>query len=208
MPVIKVYSWSLRAWHWLDAVVIVALIVTFFLREFLVSHSRYLIQRLNEAGLSIADNQVRPIIGEMVDQLWTWHLYLGYALTALFIWRMILLFTVQANPLRECWRSVCAMREQFDFRNIHGTAVKAGYVVFYALQLFMIVTGLIMAFGESLKLSAPLEDAIHEGHEAVMWFFVAFVVFHVVGVFVAENKDDPGIVSAMINGRGDGGGRS
>jgi Ni,Fe-hydrogenase I cytochrome b subunit len=33
-----------------------------------------------------------------------------------------------------------------------------------------------------------------------MWFFLAFVIVHVIGVFTAENLGDPGIVSAMING--------
>jgi len=33
-----------------------------------------------------------------------------------------------------------------------------------------------------------------------MWFFAAFVVLHTAGVVIAENQDEPGLVSDMLNG--------
>ena len=44
------------------------------------------------------------------------------------------------------------------------------------------------------------EDSIKEIHELMMWFFVAFAGGHILGIVMAENKEDSGLVSDMING--------
>lgn len=195
------HSLGLRIWHWLDAAVVIGLITTFFLRDGLVSHSRYLVAQLNAKGIPVDDTVARPIIKEMVNQLWAWHIYLGYALTTLLLFRAILFFTDKRNPAMECWQSICELRGRFDFRNVHSTTVKTGYLVFYLLQLFMVVSGLALTFSTSLGLSQNFRHSVNEAHESVMWFFLAFAIAHVIGVFVAENRDDPGIVSALISGR-------
>lgn len=192
------HSLGLRIWHWLDAGIVIGLIVTFFLRDSLVSHSRFLVAQLSANGVAVNDAVAKPIIKEMVNQLWTWHIYLGYALTALFVTRIILMFTDKRNPVLECWQSVCELREHFDFRNVHSTFVKTGYFTFYLLQLFMILSGLTLTFSGSLGIAKDLRHSINEAHETVMWFFLAFIIAHIVGVVVAENRDDPSIVSAMI----------
>jgi Ni/Fe-hydrogenase 1 B-type cytochrome subunit len=194
------HSLGLRVWHWLDALVVIGLITTFFLRDALVSHSRFLVANLNAGGISVSDAVARPIIKEMVNQLWGWHIKLGYALTALFLVRIVLHFTDKRNPVLECWGSVCELRGKFDFRNIHSTGVKTGYLAFYSLQLFMILSGLTLTFSDFLGVSKALRHTVSETHETVMWFFLVFVIAHVAGVFIAENKDDPGIISAMVNG--------
>jgi Ni,Fe-hydrogenase I cytochrome b subunit len=192
------HSLGLRIWHWLDAVVIVGLIVTFFLRDGLVSNSRYLVSQLSARGIPVEDTVTKPIIKEMVNRLWTWHIYLGYGLTALLLFRIVLFFTDKRNPVMECWNSICELKGRFDFRNVHSSVVKSGYVVFYLLQLFMVLSGLTLTFSASLGISRELRHSVNEAHEAVMWFFLAFVIAHVIGIIVAENRDDPGIVSAMI----------
>lgn len=192
------HSLGLRVWHWLDGGVVVGLIATFFLRDSLVGHSRFLVASLNANGIAISDAAAKPIIKEMVNQLWTWHIYLGYALTALFVLRCVLFFTDKRNPVHECWKSFCELRGHFDFRNIHSTAVKSGYLVFYFLQLFMILSGLTLTFSDSLGLQREFRHTINEAHETVMWFFLAFVIAHIMGVVIAENRENPGIVSAMI----------
>lgn len=200
MPAIRRHSLGLRIWHWLDALVVLALIATYFLRENLVQHGRYLTQRLAETGFAVSDEAARPIIREMVKDLWAWHIRIGYVLTALFVVRVILFFTDKTHPLRECWDLVGTARTNFDFRNVHNVVVRAGYIVFYALQLFMIGSGFALVFGKGWGIAQPIHHLLHESHETVMWFFVAFVILHVVGVFTAENTGDAGITSAMING--------
>jgi Ni,Fe-hydrogenase I cytochrome b subunit len=196
------HSVGLRIWHWLDALVVIGLITTYFLRQGLVSSLRFFTRRLSEGGLSVADATTRPITRELVHQLWAWHVYFGYALTTLLVLRVILFFTDKRNPVRDCWEGICRLRTHYDFRNIHNVGVRAGYVAFYALQLFMVVSGLMLTFDQSLGLGKDFRHLVNEAHETVMWFFLAFVIAHIVGVFAAENRDDPGIVSAMINGKG------
>jgi Ni,Fe-hydrogenase I cytochrome b subunit len=192
------HSLGLRIWHGLDAAIVIGLITTFFLRDSLVSHSRYLVAQLNAKGVMVNDATARPIIREMVDQLWKWHIYFGYALTALLIFRIVLFFTDKRNPAIECWNSVCELRGRFDFRNVHSAGVKAGYLAFYVLQLFMVLSGLALTFSDSIGITRETRHQINEAHEAVMWFFLAFIIAHIIGVVIAENRDDPGIISAMI----------
>ncbi|MFL5813946.1 MAG: cytochrome b/b6 domain-containing protein [Bdellovibrionia bacterium] len=192
------HSLGLRIWHWLDAAIVVGLITTFFLRNSLVSHSRYLVAQLNAKGIAVSDSTAKPIIREMVDQLWTWHIYLGYGLTALLLFRAVLFITDKRNAAVECWHAVCELRERFDFRNVHSAGVKTGYLAFYILQLFMVLSGLSLTFSESIGITRETRHQINEAHETVMWFFLAFVIAHIIGVVIAENRDDPGIISAMI----------
>lgn len=200
MPVIRHHSRSLRIWHWLDGLTVIALISTFFLRESLVSHSRYFAQRLTEAGIVVGNDAAKPIIHDMVQDLWVWHVRFGYVLTALLLWRLVIFFTDRINPFRECWDLFSTARSNFDFRNVHSAVVRAGYILFYGVQIFMILSGFSMVFGQSLGIEKSISHLVHEAHETLMWFFVAFIVLHIVGVFTAENTGDAGITSAMING--------
>lgn len=195
------HSGGLRVWHWLNAITVLALLGTYFLREYIGSQTRFIAQRLRDTGLTFDDAVVKEIRGEIVDQLWVWHINLGYFLTALFAMRVILFFTDRTNPFTECWRSFCAARQHFDFRNVHSVLVKASYLAFYCLLLFMIGSGLTLTFGDGLGIREATLDLAKESHETVMWFFAIFVVAHIAGVFIAENSGDPGIVSAMINGK-------
>jgi len=196
----RVHSKGLRVWHWLDAIVVISLIVTFFLRDALVSHGRYLVTRLAADGAAVTFDTARPAIREMVRDLWAWHINLGYALAALLVFRAVVCFIDGHNPFLECWGDICRLRRPFDFRAVHSTLVRTGYVAFYVLQLFMVLSGLTLVWGESLGVSKDIRHTVGDVHEAVMWFFLAFSVLHVLGVFIAENTGDPGIVSAMING--------
>jgi hypothetical protein len=54
------HSIGLRLWHWMDALVVMGLITTFFLRDALVSHSRFLVTNLNAGGIAVSDAAARP----------------------------------------------------------------------------------------------------------------------------------------------------
>jgi Ni,Fe-hydrogenase I cytochrome b subunit len=197
---VRNHSRGLRIWHWLDALVVTGLIATYFLRGALVSNTRFLVQKLSEGGLAVTDAVSRPIQRQLVQRLWVWHIDLGYVLTALLLVRVVLLFTDKRNPAADSWRALNTLRGHFDFRNVHSAAVKSGYVVFYLLQAFMVLSGLTLVFGESLGVGKDFRHLLSQTHEAAMWFFLAFALAHITGVFFAENTGDPGIVSSMING--------
>lgn len=196
------HSLGLRIWHWVDAALVVGLLSTYFLRKHLVSNLKYFRKQLfTQSNIDISDSLSKPIMNEIVQQLWNWHIYLGYALALFFVIRMILFFTDKQNPILECWNGICEFKTHFDFRNIHHTGVKIVYLIFYFLQLFMILSGLILTFHDSLGIQGQVKELLSETHESLMWFFLGFIIVHVFGVFSAENRDDPGITSSMINGK-------
>lgn len=195
------YSLGLRIWHWIDAVLVTGLVGSYFLRKNLVSNLKYFKKQLHQSNLDLSDSLSKPIINDIVQQLWNWHIYLGYVLAAFFIIRVVLFLIDKQNPILECWNGICHFKTHFDFRNIHHTGVRMMYLMFYVLQLFMILSGLILTFHDSLGIQGNIKSIISESHEFVMWFFLFFMFLHITGVFSAENRGDPGITSSMINGR-------
>ena len=198
---------SLRLWHWLNALVIVGLLLTVLLRKTLLSwraNSALIQEKLNEAGTAIAPEMAREIAVAIRNPLWDWHVYLGFALTTLLIGKILVAVFIEKKAV-----DVQSIKNIFLFKRIpnperkealHYSFVKTGYAVFYIATAVMVVTGLLLNFEESLKLSEPLSEVLKETHEIMMWFFVVFIGGHLAGVVLAENGADKGLVSDMING--------
>ena len=190
------YSPALRVWHWLNGLVVMGLLGTYFLRETLLSvrfNRQLLVDKLAENEINADISVGKDLARALVDRLWIWHINLGYALTALFVFRLLIFFLDGSTPVGQAlkaWRA----------GDRHGFLVKSLYAVFYMLVAVMVTSGLAMVFGDSLKIPQGLGDALTETHEAVMWFFVAFAVVHMAGVIRAELTDDQGLVSRMIHG--------
>ena len=64
----------------------------------------------------------------------------------------------------------------------------------------MVITGLVIAFDKELSISNSLSHQIKEIHGFIMYMIIGFIVLHVLGVFLAEQREGKGIVSDMING--------
>jgi cytochrome b len=64
----------------------------------------------------------------------------------------------------------------------------------------MTVSGLVIHFYQELGLVKDTAHDIKEIHELVYNALLIFVPLHILGVFVAENQDEKGILSAMVNG--------
>ncbi|MFH1920213.1 MAG: cytochrome b/b6 domain-containing protein [Planctomycetota bacterium] len=73
--------------------------------------------------------------------------------------------------------------------------------IIYLFVLVMVVTGLMLYFKEKVGLPGNVAKGIKEYHELLTLFFIAFVPLHIVAVIIAENTNEPGIVSAMIHGK-------
>jgi Ni,Fe-hydrogenase I cytochrome b subunit len=197
------YSLGLRIWHWLDGLVVLGLLLTFLLRETLFSvraNRDMFLQKLGEQQITLTEAQARDLARELMHHLWAWHINLGYVLTALLLWRVILFFFEEENAFMATLRGARRLPKSLDFRSLHSTGVKLLYSVFYLAQTFMVLSGLTMVFGKSMGLSHDFTHGLHEIHETVMWFFLFFVIVHVAGVVTAENTTDPGLASEMING--------
>jgi Ni/Fe-hydrogenase 1 B-type cytochrome subunit len=201
------HSLGIRIWHWANGAVVAALLWTVFLRKYLLSprDNNPLIQaKLAEMGFTATPAQAKTVAHIYVDHLWEWHVRLGLILAGLFALRIIVeIFTsTQARLHHKILSGVRYMKllPQARAEGRHYIAVKITYVAFYIILATMVLTGLAMNYGETLKLGETLDHYIGEIHEYVMYGVLVFVIGHIIGVIVSENTKAPGIVSDMING--------
>jgi cytochrome b561 len=189
------WRFDFRIWHWVHAAVVLGLLGTVFLRKTFLSwrtNSELLTQKLAEINLEVTAEQAKVLAKAIRAPMWEWHIILGYALAALLLWRVALFFTKSGQ------RSFL----HFKQATLHRKVVKVGYVGIYGVLLFMAVTGLSIHFHETLGISKELADNIKEIHELVFNAVLIYVPLHIIGVVIADIKEEKGIISRMINGGG------
>ena len=189
----KKWSLNFRIWHWIHAIIVLGLLGTVFLRKTFLSwrtNSELLTQKLSEINLEVTEAQAKVLAKAIRAPMWEWHIILGYALAALVVWRIILFFTESGK------QNYQNLKEE----TFHKKMVKLGYIGIYGILLFMAVSGLVIHFYEALGLTKDGAHDIKEIHELVYNAILIFVPLHIIGVFVAENQDEKGILSDMVNG--------
>ncbi len=189
----KKWRLDFRLWHWVHAAVILGLLGTVFLRKTFLSwrtNSELLTQKLAEIDLSVTEAQAKVLAKAIRAPMWEWHIILGYALAALVVWRIILFFTDSGKQNYQNLKS----------ESFHKKMVKIGYIGIYTIILFMSISGLVIHFYEVLGLTKEIAHDIKEIHELVFNAILIFVPLHIIGVIIAENQDEKGIISDMING--------
>lgn len=190
------HKWSLnfRTWHWLHVIVISGLITTVLLRKTFLSwrtNSELIINKLAEINIEITVEQAKVIAKAIRAPMWEWHILLGYALVFLVLWRIALFFTESGK------QNYKNLKEE----SLHKKAVKLGYIGIYSIIAFMALSGMIIHFYQELGLLKETAKSIKEIHELSYSAILIFVPLHVIGIFIAENQDESGIVSSMINGK-------
>ncbi|MBV2169734.1 MAG: cytochrome b/b6 domain-containing protein [Bdellovibrio sp.] len=198
---------SLRLWHWLNALAILGLLGTVLLRKTFLSwrtNSALIETKLKEAGTVITPDLAKDIAVSIRNPMWDWHIYLGFALGALLVGRILVALLVEKRcPGVHALKSALALKEVPPSEKreaVHYTLVRTGYAVFYLATALMVVTGFMLNFKTELGLAKDLVGSVKEIHELMMWFFVVFVGGHLVGVVAAENTKDPGLISEMVHG--------
>lgn len=186
------YTLGFRIWHWLNAIVILGLIGTVFLRKTFLSYkanAEILMTKLSEMGTDITIDDAKILAKAIRNVMWEWHIILGYALAFLVLYRIYLFIADKSK------------KEEFGSLNLHKKAVKISYCVVYAAIFFMAISGLAIHFYEALGMSKEFAGTVKELHEAVFNVIMIFVPLHIAGVVVADAKDEHGIISTMINGK-------
>jgi len=186
------YSLSFRIWHWFNAIVVFGLLGTVFLRKTFLSwrmNSEIIMNQLATIGVEITAIQAKVIAKAIRAGMWEWHIILGYALAFSIIYRIILFF--RDSSQKQSWSDL----------DLHKKTVKFSYYLLYGVLLFMTVSGFVIYFHEVLGLSNEKAHDIKEVHEFLYNFILIFVPLHIMGVVIAENRDEEGIVSTIINGK-------
>lgn len=189
----KKWRLDFRIWHWVHALVVLGLLGTVFLRKTFLSwrtNSELLTDKLAEMNLEITSQQAKALAVAVRAPMWEWHILLGYALGILLLWRIMLFFTDSGK------QNYQNLKEETLYKKI----VKLGYIGIYVILIFMAISGLMIHFYEALGLTKEGAHDIKEIHELVFNAVLIFVPLHIIGVFIAENQNEKGIVSDMVNG--------
>ncbi|MBN2894882.1 MAG: cytochrome b/b6 domain-containing protein [Campylobacterales bacterium] len=183
------YSPALRLWHWLHAVAITGLLGTFFLRKTFLSwreNSALIAQKMDEFGITVAPDQAKAIAVAIRAPMWEWHIIFGWMLALLLL-----------------WRAGMVLRGGFGYERAqdwHMRLVHVGYFGLYGVLGFMALSGMALHYGGDFGLEKAMLGQIKSAHEFLAWAVAAFVPLHVIGVVVAEHRDQKGVTSRMISG--------
>ena len=152
------------------------------------TNSEIIVNQLSSIGVDISSVQAKVIAKAIRSGMWEWHIILGYILMFLIVYRVYLFYKDDSKI------------DTFSSLNIHKKMVRISYFIFYGVILFMSISGFSIYFHTSIGLSDAFAHDIKEIHEAVYPVIYIFVLLHISGVVIAENRDEKGIVSSMING--------
>jgi len=189
----KKWSLGFRIWHWTHALVVLGLLSTVFLRKTFLSwraNSEILTTKLSSMDIVVTEEQAKVLAKAVRAPMWEWHILLGYALVGLILFRIALFFTQSG---KQNYIDIKAL-------NLHKKMVSLGYIGIYMILGFMSISGLLLTFHEELSLLKETTHDIKEVHELVFNLIWFFVILHLGGLIVAENSDDKGLISDMING--------
>lgn len=186
------YTAAFRIWHWLNAIIILGLLGTVFLRKTFLSYkanAEIMVAKLADLGTEIEIEDARSIARSIRNVMWEWHLFLGYALAVLVLFRIVLFFIDKSK------------KASFSELTLHKKAVKSLHYILYVVLFALAVSGFAMYLKQKLGLSDDLVHTIKEFHEVLYYYVLFFVPLHIAGVIMADIKEEHGLVSSMINGR-------
>jgi cytochrome b len=152
-----------------------------------------------DSGLS------RSVADALEDKVWAVHIYFGYCLAGLFLFRLVLEFFQLADQkftrkLKNAFAQYKTIKKDRQ-EALHEFTVKVIYALFYCLLVIMVITGLSLAFDDNVLALKSIHHPIKSIHRFCMYLILAFIIIHIAGVFLAERKkNSKGIVSDMING--------
>lgn len=202
---IKKNSASLRIWHWVNALIISGSLLTVLINSTILDEhesGKFITTQL--ANPAVTEQQVSGLSHALSDRVWDVHIYFGYILAAFLLFRLVL-EVFQPNSQR-FFKKLGKAFSDFKLKKTdyaiarHEFAVKAIYLAFYVTLLIIVITGLSLAFKKPLGLPRNVSHSIKEVHGFCMYLVLAFIAVHVIGILLAERKDNAGIVSDMING--------
>ena len=188
------HSLGLRIWHWLTVLAISGSLLTLLLNKTVLKPRENvpLIQeKMLESSLALSKDQAKTIAHYYSDKIWDIHVYFGYALSALFLLRILLEFFQKAD--QKLIRSL---------KNAKQSLYKGyAYLGFYLVLLVMSGTGLAMVFLDEKPEFKSLRHNLKEIHSFGLYLVLLYIAAHLVGVILAEaSARGKGIVSDMING--------
>ncbi|MBS1665071.1 MAG: cytochrome b/b6 domain-containing protein [Bacteroidetes bacterium] len=201
------HSLALRLWHWIFFLLITSSMICVLLASTLFrtrNNTEMVQQQLQRNNITVDANQARAVSHAFNDKLWDWHTDIGYFIAIFLAGRFLLeIFQPKEEKLSTRIKTAMGFTVLSVYQKsvqVHYVRVKWGYIVFYALMLIMVLTGLGLAFEQVAFLKAN-RGLIKQTHSLTQYAIYAFVLFHLTGVILADAGNYPGIVSGMIHGK-------
>lgn len=140
---------------------------------------------LKDTGQILSEEQGIALAKKIRQPMWNWHIYLGYTLVGLFSIRFILPAFGEMKIQNPLGKNL-STKAKFQ---------KWTYIIFYACVLVSLVTGLIIELGPK-EFKKPMEAI----HVLGIYYLVAFIILHLIGVITAEFTEHRGIISRIVSG--------
>jgi len=203
------YSPLMRFWHWANALLISAQLLTILFQKVIVN-ARSAVpefqETLGKENITLTVKQARSLTHIISERIWDWHVYLGLALVALWALRVLMelrgpspkRFTARLLEVARRYRLAPPAEKSNSFRLLYA---KSTYAVFYVLLTVIVLTGLVLTYHNEVALFDQWEHTAEEIHNVTMYGIMAFFAAHVVGVVWAEHTKEPGITSRMVGGK-------
>ncbi|NVO31367.1 cytochrome b/b6 domain-containing protein [Hymenobacter lapidiphilus] len=194
-------SLGLRIWHWSNSGLVLFQLMT-ILFMFVIVKVKTLApefsQVLAEKGVNLPATELRGLTRIISHRIWDWHIWVGIAISCLLAFRVVVSFRQRGSQRTAAKLAAIRAREaRGEAGATKARWVRYSYRAFYIILAVMVVTGLALVFEDYLE---PIKEVSETIHEYTMYAVIAFVAAHIVGVFRSEVTDEPGVVSAMING--------
>jgi len=196
----KKWSKAMVVYHWLAAIAVVGLLLTGLSRMTILDPhdiAQNAVHFASQHGINISHKASFAIAGAVNGAIMNVHFILGYSLAILIVFRIILFFTGDRRVFKMAKKAFqSGVKKRKPLANVL-------YLALYAGILTMAITGLSMRFGRQLGLSRGLHGIFLDIHQTIMFCILGFVFVHLIGIFTAENTDQPGVASSMMSGIGE-----
>lgn len=187
----------MRIYHWLNSLIVTLLLVTVVLRKTILdkySVNLKIQSFLTDLGITLDKDATMKLAKQIRFEMWEWHYVFGFILAALIAIRIVLFFTNSGKSI---------IKDAFSFLTPNKKDnywVKLLYLAVYLSILIISITGVLMYFYKDLGWTRDTKKILESVHVAVMNIIIYFIPMHIIGIVLAENEDEKGITSDMING--------
>jgi cytochrome b561 len=184
----KRFNLASRLIHWAIAFTFLYIMLTVLLRMGWMNKGNMgtiIHDNLAEQNVAISSDDAMQIAKKVRRPMWNTHIIAGYVLIGLFVLRIILTWVQGmgfANPLKKG----VSQYERFK---------SWVYIVFYLLLGTSLFTGIMLEFGPE-----SIEHTMEDIHVLSLYYSIAFILLHTVGVLMADAGRERGIISKIISG--------
>lgn len=175
-----------RFLHWLMALAMPILFITGFLRMYWMNKNNMVSIIESKSGTALSKETMTDIAKAIRSPMWEWHEIFAKVMVFAFLARIIYMI-VKGVRFPNPFKSNLPFKERFQ-----GLT----YVYFYVFVAISAFTGLCMEY----ELLTAYGEGLETVHKWGLYWFPIFIIFHFIGIFIAETTTKKGISSKMIGG--------